>query len=59
MEHDRSIIVIVRRTGDGMFDAEVEIDAGDIDVWAARAYLQAAADLLTEGLEAHEDEDDD
>lgn len=60
MEHDRSIIVIVRRTGPEMFDTELEIDSGDIDAWATRAYLQAAADLLTDLLDGfYGNEDDD
>lgn len=43
MEHDRSIVVHVRRPDPSdMFAVEVEVDTGGVDCFAARAYLRAA-----------------
>lgn len=56
----RSLIVHVRRTGPELCDIEVELDAGpDMDVFAARAYLDAASQALTDLIEAGVDREED
>lgn len=55
----RSLIVHVRRTGPELFDVEVELDAGpDMDVFAARAYLDAASQALTDLIEQGDDDEE-
>lgn len=55
----RSLIVHVRRTGPGMCDVEVELDAGpDLDAFAARAYLEAAASALTDLIDQGDDDEE-
>lgn len=48
MEHDRSIVVLIRRGADlaDPFACEIEVDTGGVDCHAARAYLQVAIDAL-------------
>lgn len=56
----RSLIVMVRRIGPELCDVEVEVDAGpDLDVFAARAYLEAAAAILTDLINQGDDDDED
>ena len=56
MDGDRTIVIWIRR-GDptNPFEVEVECDVGDLDCYAASAYLQVALASLDPG----DDEDDD
>lgn len=55
MDGDRTIVIWIRR-GDpaNPFEVEVECDVGDLDCYAASAYLQVALDALN----PEDDQDD-
>lgn len=52
---DRSIVIWIRRPGPAPHEVYIEVDGGDLDVIALRAYIEDALD----GLIAVDDDDDD
>lgn len=60
MDADRTIVVWIRR-GDptNPFEVSVECDVGDLDCYAARAYLSVALDALDPGDDDDDDDHDD
>lgn len=52
---DRSIVIWIRRPGPAPHEVLVEVDGGDLDVIALRAYIEDALD----GLNAVADDEDD